>query len=107
MIDDAICPCCDVRHLSGLISRHVEDLDSSGCDFDLMIVEMPVPLDCGKLSSQVFRDEILDADQWSLGIGRLEQQALKNFVGNALAIMMERATRPSIPHHVRRLNMNL
>jgi hypothetical protein len=72
-----------------------------------MVMEMPVPLDRREFPGQVFSHKILDTDQRRLGIGGLKQQALKNFVRNAFAIVMERTTWCPVCHHVRRLNMNL
>jgi hypothetical protein len=72
-----------------------------------MIVEIPVPLDGGELSCQVFGDKIFDSHQWGVRISRLKQEALKNLVGNSLAVMMERAARRAVRHHMRSLHMDL
>lgn len=45
--------------------------------FYLMIMEMVVPLNGGKLPGEVFGDEILDPDQGCFRIGRFEEQTLR------------------------------
>jgi hypothetical protein len=107
MVDDTVCSCCDVCHLGGLVSGHIEDLDSPCRDLYFMVVEMPMPLNGGKLSRQVFGDKILDPDQGRFWIGGFKQQTLEDLVGNALAVMMKGAAWSPIRHHVRRLDMNL
>ena len=107
LIDHAVCPCCGFRNLGGLIRWHIKDLDSACPDLYLMIVEMAVPLNGGKLSGKVLGDEILDSDQGCFWIGRFEEQTLKNLVGNAFAVMMVRAARCPVRHHVRCLDMNV
>ena len=76
-------------------------------DLYLMIVEMPVPLNGWELACEVLGDEVLNGNQWGFWIGGLEEETLKNLVGNAFAVMVEWPTRSSVRHHMRRLDMNV
>src|SRR5512134_1436375 len=50
VINHSVCPSRDFRHLGSLVRRHVENLDATRCNFHLMGVEMPMPLNGGELS---------------------------------------------------------
>lgn len=107
LVHDTVCSCSYFYDLGGLVSRHIQYLNSPGRDLHLMIVEMPVPLNGRELACEVLGDEVLDRDQRSLWIGGFEEQTLEDLLGNTLAVMMERATWSSICHHMRRLDMNV
>jgi|SRR5678815_486183 len=107
VINHTVSSCRNFRHLGSLISRHIKNLDSACRDFYFMIVEMPVPLNGRELSREVFRYEILDRNQFGLGVSRIEQQTLKNLVGNTLAVVMERSAWGTVGHHMWRLHMNV
>jgi hypothetical protein len=72
-----------------------------------MIVEMAVPLNGRELSSEVFGNKIFDRDQGCFWIGRFEEKALKDLVGNTFAVVMERTPWSPVWHHVGCLNMDL
>jgi len=107
LVNDTVCTCRYFYDFGGLVSGHIQDLHSPGRDFYLMIVEMPVPLYGWEFACEVLGDEVLHSDQRSLWIGGFEEQTLKDLIGNALAVVMERAACSSIRHHMRRLNMNV
>lgn len=107
LIDDPVGLCCGLCDLCRLVRGDTKNLDSACCNFYLMIVEMSVPLNSRELSCEIFGNKIFDRDQGCFWVGGFEEKALKDLVGNAFAIVMERTPRSPVWHHVRCLNMDV
>src|SRR5215467_6265176 len=107
VINDSVRPSCCFRHLRGLVGRQVKNLDTTCRNFDLMVMEMTMPLNGRELSGEVFGHEIFDRDEFRFWICGLKQEALKNLVRNAFAIVVVRATRLSVRHQMGRLDVNI
>mgnify|MGYP003460926972 FL=1 len=73
LVNNAVCPCCYFYDFGRLVSRHIQDLNSPSCNLNLMIVEMPVPLNGWEFAREVLGDEIFDGNQWSFWISGFEE----------------------------------
>ena len=58
-----------------------DHLDSAGLDFDLVIMVVTMPHDQRNLfTRKILGHEILNCHQLRIGVGRVEKEALQNFV---------------------------